>query len=209
MTAHPLWQKFQKQIWNILLVIYICYIFVSVWIFIMSQSLGNFVPPALDAIKALMVVVAVFMFFIGIVAAVGVYSELYVEDVDGGSQACGRFPVWTLMASVTGLSAFLVVLLMGCAVTTLLMAMNEEDPAASALEHAYGEPELRTEFWETAYCVTCARPGPLATPACFTCPGPIATPACFTYAPNAPQSLGHRMRRAHSRRPRILDGSTL
>ena len=101
-----------------------------------------------------MVVVAVLMFFIGIVAAIGVYSELYVEDVDGGSRACGRFPVWTLMATVTGLSAFLVVVLMGCAVTTLLMAMDEEDPAASALEHAYAEPELRTEFWETAYCVT-------------------------------------------------------
>jgi hypothetical protein len=143
------------QIWNVLLVVYVVYIFVGVWLLIISQSLGNFVPPALDAIKVVMVLVSLLMFMIGIMAVAGTYSELYVEDIDGGSQACGKFPVWTLMASVTSLSAFLVVVLMGSAVTTLLMALDAEDPAARALEHAYTEPALRVEFWETAYCTTC------------------------------------------------------
>jgi hypothetical protein len=32
MGVHPLWQKFQKQIWNILLLVCVLYCFVAVWL---------------------------------------------------------------------------------------------------------------------------------------------------------------------------------
>eukprot|EP01052_Picozoa_sp_SAG31_P082049 SAG31_NODE_42032_length_273_cov_0.885057_1_plen_46_part_01 len=43
------------------MLVYICYVFASIWIFFLTRSLGNFVPPALDMIRDVMDFVALVM----------------------------------------------------------------------------------------------------------------------------------------------------
>jgi hypothetical protein len=72
------------------------------------------------------------MMVLGITAVAGVCSELYVEREDGGSQACGRFPVWTLVATVAALSAVLVLILTASGVATFLVALGAEGASGLA-----------------------------------------------------------------------------